>query len=156
MIRRSIQCSARRRAASLIEFAFVAPVFFLILLGIFEYGRFLFTIQLLNNAAREGARYAVVTVATETTSGIQTHVDSYLAGQGATQLVSYSPTTNITVYKADPVTAQNTGLSWQNATWGDGIGVTVSGTYQPITPVLFFLSSSFSVNASCVITCEAN
>lgn len=146
----------KRLAAYTAELAFVAPVFFLILLGICEYARYLFTVQLLNNAAREGARYAVVTVATETTAGIQSHVDQYLAGQGASQLVGYSPSTSITVYTADPVTGQNTGASWQNAAWGDGIGVTISGTYQPITPVLFFLSSSISVQGTCVITCEAN
>ena len=128
---------ARRWASSTVEFAFVAPIFFLILFGIYEYARYLFTIQMVNNAAREGARYVAVTADTDvTTAGIQTYVDQYLMGQGAAQLVGYTPASSITVYKADPVTGQSTGQSWTTAAWGDPIGVTVTGTYQPLMPGL--------------------
>jgi Flp pilus assembly protein TadG len=50
----------RRRGQALVEFALVAPVFFLLLFGIIEGGRFIFYYQVLNNATREGARYAIV------------------------------------------------------------------------------------------------
>jgi len=156
MIRSSTRHRSKRLAVSAVEFAFVAPVFFLILLGILEYARFLFTVQLMNNAAREGARYAVVNTTTETTAGVQTYVDQFMAGQGAKQLASYSPTTNIAVFKADATTGANTGVSWVNAGWGDFIGVTVSGTYQPITPGLLKLSGTISLQATCVMTTEAN
>jgi Flp pilus assembly protein TadG len=156
MLKTSSRPGGRRPASAAVEFAFMAPVFFLMLLGIFEYGRFLFTAQLMDNAAREGARYAVVNTTTVSTNDIKTYVDGYMAGQGANELLNYDPITNITVFKADSSTGQNTGLSWQGAAWGDGIGVTVSGTYQPITPGLFFLTGTVSVQASCVMTCEAN
>lgn len=146
----------RRRGASLIEFAFVAPVFFLVLLGIIEYARFLFTVQMLNNAAREGARYAAVNTTSETTNSIQTYVDKYMAGQGSNQLVGYSPTSNIEVYKADKTTGENLGLAWQNAGWGDAVGVKVSGTYQPLLPGMMHLSSNFTIKGTCVMVCEAN
>lgn len=42
------------------EFALVAPFFILAMLAALEFGRAIFTIQVLNNAAREGARYAIV------------------------------------------------------------------------------------------------
>lgn len=45
---------------ALVEFAFVAPIFFLLLFGIIEGGRFILYYQTLNNATREGARYAIV------------------------------------------------------------------------------------------------
>ncbi len=55
---------ASRRPASagqaLVEFALVAPIFFLLLFGIIEGGRFILYYQTLNNATREGARYAIV------------------------------------------------------------------------------------------------
>jgi Flp pilus assembly protein TadG len=38
----------------------VAPFFFLLLFSIIEFGRAIYFIQILNNAAREGARYAIV------------------------------------------------------------------------------------------------
>ena len=52
--------SARRRGQALVEFALVAPVFFLLLFSIVEFGRAMYYVQILNNAAREGARYAIV------------------------------------------------------------------------------------------------
>jgi hypothetical protein len=45
---------------ALVEFALVAPVFFLLLFAIIEGGRFILFYQSLNNATREGARYAIV------------------------------------------------------------------------------------------------
>jgi hypothetical protein len=44
----------------MVEFAAIVPLLFLLVLGTFEAGRFIFHYELLNNAAREGARYAIV------------------------------------------------------------------------------------------------
>jgi hypothetical protein len=44
----------------MVEFALVAPMFFLLLFGIIEAGRFIFYYETLNHATREGARYAIV------------------------------------------------------------------------------------------------
>jgi len=52
--------SARSRGQAMVEFALVAPIFFLLLFGIIEGGRFIFYYETLSNAAREGARYAIV------------------------------------------------------------------------------------------------
>lgn len=48
------------RGQALVEFAIVAPMLFLLILGTIEAGRFIFHYELVNNAAREGARYAIV------------------------------------------------------------------------------------------------
>lgn len=48
------------RGQALAEFALVAPLFFLLLFGIIEAGRFIFYYETLSNATREGARYAIV------------------------------------------------------------------------------------------------
>lgn len=50
----------RNRGQALVEFALLAPVFFLVLFAIIEAGRFMFYYEILNNATREGARYAIV------------------------------------------------------------------------------------------------
>jgi hypothetical protein len=64
MIRRTSSASrdARRssRGATLVEFALVAPMFFLVLFSIVEAARFVFYYEMLNNATRDGARYAIV------------------------------------------------------------------------------------------------
>jgi Flp pilus assembly protein TadG len=58
---RSRSTSGRRsRGQALVEFAFVAPIFFLLLFSIIDFGRYVYYVQILNNAAREGARYAIV------------------------------------------------------------------------------------------------
>jgi hypothetical protein len=44
----------------MVEFAMVAPMLFLLILGTIEAGRFVFFQELLNHATREGARYAIV------------------------------------------------------------------------------------------------
>jgi Flp pilus assembly protein TadG len=52
----------RRRIGgqALAEFALVAPMFFLLLFAIIDFGRYVYYVQVLNNAAREGTRYAIV------------------------------------------------------------------------------------------------
>jgi Flp pilus assembly protein TadG len=58
--RRRRNGSPRSRGQALVEFAFVAPLFFLLLFAIVDFGRYVYYVQILNNAAREGARYAIV------------------------------------------------------------------------------------------------
>ena len=48
------------RGQALVEFALVAPIFFFVLLAILEGSRFVLFYEALNNATREGARYAIV------------------------------------------------------------------------------------------------
>lgn len=50
----------KSRGQALVEFALVTPFLFILLLGIFEAGRFVLYLEALNNAAREGGRYAIV------------------------------------------------------------------------------------------------
>ncbi|HYI14487.1 MAG TPA: TadE/TadG family type IV pilus assembly protein [Thermomicrobiales bacterium] len=54
--------AGRRRLSgqSLVEFAFVAPIFFLMLLGVMEGGRLMWMNHELTNGTREAARYAMV------------------------------------------------------------------------------------------------
>ncbi|GAA6527561.1 TadE/TadG family type IV pilus assembly protein [Intrasporangium sp. DVR] len=54
------------RGAAAVEFAILLPVVLLIIGGIVDFGRFFFAKIELTNAAREGARAAVVTTGTPT------------------------------------------------------------------------------------------
>lgn len=51
----------RRRGAAMLEFALVAPLLLVLLLGIVECARFFFLYHVLLTAAREGARLGAVT-----------------------------------------------------------------------------------------------
>src|SRR4029077_20340838 len=55
-----LQTRRGRPAAALVETAAVVIVFLLFLFGIFEYCRLIYVQQMVENAAREGARYAIV------------------------------------------------------------------------------------------------
>ena len=50
----------RSRGQAMVEFALVAPMLFLLIVGIIEAGRFVFLTEVMNNATKEGARYAIV------------------------------------------------------------------------------------------------
>jgi Flp pilus assembly pilin Flp len=50
----------RQRGAATVEFALVALVFFAVLIGVMEFGRWLFTLNSVAEATRWGARTAVV------------------------------------------------------------------------------------------------
>ena len=93
----------QRRAAAAVEFAIVAPVFFLLILGMVEYGRMVMVQQVITNASREGARQAVLDGTT--TAEVTATVTAYLTNgsiSGATITVAPNPPTNAEF--GDPVT----------------------------------------------------
>ncbi|MFN2384205.1 MAG: TadE/TadG family type IV pilus assembly protein [Gemmatimonadota bacterium] len=53
------------RGQSLVEFALILPVLLGLIIGIYEFGRAWNVYQVLTNAAREGARLAVIPTSTE-------------------------------------------------------------------------------------------
>jgi Flp pilus assembly protein TadG len=108
-----------RRGASATEFAVVAPVFFLMIVGFIEFGRALMVQQVLVNASRVGARQAITTSAT--TGGVQAAVQEYTAAvavPGVTVSVTPNPTTavpgtTITVTATVPFNS----VSWMASPW---------------------------------------
>jgi Flp pilus assembly protein TadG len=67
-----------RRAATVVEFAVVAPVLFFVVLSIVEYGRQLMVMELLTDAARRGCRTAILEGTT--TQQIKDTAVNYLSG----------------------------------------------------------------------------
>jgi Flp pilus assembly protein TadG len=108
-----------RRGAAATEFAIVAPVFFLMVVGFIEFGRALMVQQVLINASRVGARMASTTGST--TSGVQTAVQNYatsVAVPGVTCTVSPNPATataGTTITVTATVAFSN--VSWMNTPW---------------------------------------
>lgn len=60
MTYRTLRDRLHSRGQAMVEFALIAPIFFLLLFAIVEGGRFIFYYETLHNATREGARYAIV------------------------------------------------------------------------------------------------
>jgi len=95
--------TAERRGAAVVEFAVVAPVLLLLLLGMIECGRMIMVQQTITTAAREGARSAIVegtSAATATTS-----VQSFLAGTGIRGAqITVAPNNTGSVAHGQPIT----------------------------------------------------
>ena len=105
----------KRRGASVVEFAIVAPVFFILVFGMIEYGRMVMVQQVLTNATREGARRAVLDGAT--TDDIETVVEDYLTNSsisGGTVTVSPDPPSS--AGSGDPVTV-TVNIGFDEVSW---------------------------------------
>jgi len=143
----------KRSGAHLVEFAFVAIILALFMFGILEYGRFVFFLQVTNNAAREGARYAVVHTGDGTTlTDIQNYIKGQLAGRDS-ELANYQ----VTIQDVDPNTGiAVTGAQWNDAPFGGAILVRIEGDYAPILPNFLRLPGLLHVRATAMMTSEAN
>jgi Flp pilus assembly protein TadG len=74
------------KGTTLVEAAIILLTFFVLLFSVFEAGRFMNTGQVLTNAAREGARFAVAPITQTNTlpsdGEIETRVQDYLTSAG--------------------------------------------------------------------------
>lgn len=102
----------------MVEFAIVAPVFFLLVFGMIEYGRLVMVQQVLTNATREGARQAVLDGAT--TSEVKQVVVDYLHSSSISSAdsgdVTVSPDPPSSAGSGDPVTV-SVSLSFNQVSW---------------------------------------
>jgi Flp pilus assembly protein TadG len=95
------------KGAALIEAAVTVPLILLISVGIFEFGRAYQTQQVLTNAAREGARVAVIEGTTD--ADVRTRVRDYVTRGGLLTLSD----AQIVVQRAVPLTGSSTASSVQ-------------------------------------------
>jgi Flp pilus assembly protein TadG len=136
----------RRGGATLVETALVMLPLFVLLFGIFEYSRLLMDWNLLNNAAREGCRYALVNnTATTISSDVQGVVTSRMAGED-------SHFTGFTVTVSGTHLGASTPVN--NLGPGDLITVTLTGNYKfmniiPMVPIPTTLSITSAVTMVC-------
>jgi hypothetical protein len=116
----SKRTARRRRGATVVEFAVVAPVVFLFIFAMIEFGRMVMVQQIITNAAREGARRGVL----EQTTADEVHaiVNDYLTSSsvsGAT--VTLSPESLDRIGFGNPITVSVSvpfdEVSWIPAPW---------------------------------------
>jgi Flp pilus assembly protein TadG len=111
-----------------VEFAVIAPLFFLLIFGIVEFGRALMVVELLNSAARNGCRQAVLSGSSN--SSVTAATTTTLSPAGIN-----NPSVAIEVNGASGDVSQ--------AASGDTITVTVSVSYSSVSwlPTNFFLGN---------------
>jgi Flp pilus assembly protein TadG len=86
--------------AELIEFALALPLLLLVVLGIIDFGFLFQKYEVITNAAREGARIAVLP--NYTTANAKTRVGTYLTAAGLTD-PAFNLATDVTVTGPTPV-----------------------------------------------------
>ncbi len=153
--------SGRRSGATTVEVSIVLSVFLLFLFGIFEYCRYLMMIQITTNAARDGARYAVVNLGkganfatTNYSDGVTTYpsirnyVNNRMAGTNG-MIDGYT----VTVFACDPdqlnlpvpKIVAKTG-AWNAAQFGDRVAVRITGNYSTILPNFLMMGAVLPIN----------
>jgi Flp pilus assembly protein TadG len=143
------------RGAATVEMALVLPIVLLFMFGIFEYGRYFMTMQLLNNAAREGARYAIahlqpVTIGSTTYGNATSDVTNVINGVTAGVTLNNQ---NVNVYASD-AQGNNVG-TWTGAIAGQSVTVEITGNFQ-FMGVPFLGLGSVPVDIKSAMDAEAN
>jgi Flp pilus assembly protein TadG len=95
--------SKRRRGSAAVEFATLAPVLVLFLLGAWEVGRLVQVSQLLSNAVREGGRQA--STGQKSAAQVQAIVVEYLQQNGLPNVTAANVTVTNLSSGADPTAA---------------------------------------------------
>jgi TadE-like protein len=130
----------RHGGQSMIEFALLAPVFFLLLLGTIDLGRGIYIYNTISDAAREGTRAAIpFDLPLPNNATVMAAVQSKLGGGFS---LSQDPCSGQPVGANCPTTpaTPNTGFIWLSpgiGTPGRGqVSVKISFLFQPWVPVV--------------------
>jgi Flp pilus assembly protein TadG len=145
-MKRTNRTKRRRRGAAALELAFVAIPVFMVVFGIFEYGRMLMDWNVMNAAAREGVRYALVN---NTSSTISTDVQTLVTARIGQEAASFkSITVTVTGTHAGVATAVN------NLVAGDPITVSVTGPYRFMNVIPLIKMPALTISSACTSICE--
>jgi Flp pilus assembly protein TadG len=137
---------------ALVEFALVFPILMLLVFGIIDAGRLIFTYNTIANAARSGARVAIVN---QSTSGASTC--------DTTQPTAWPTGCAIAAGVGINVTTADVAVGYRNpsdtgACASPSIGclavVTVTGRYQPLTPVIGQIIGAMTLTSTTKIPVE--
>lgn len=123
-----------QRGAALIETAITLPIILLVSVGIFEFGRAFQTWQVLTNAAREGARIAILSDTTD--EQVRTAVKDYMRSGGLS--LADSPLVDIGVVRNVPMGATN----------ASNITITYPFSFIALNPVVRLVSDGATTGES--------
>lgn len=142
--------------ATLVEFAVVAPLLFLLLFGVIEFGRAVVTYTAVNTAAREGARYAATVGDSSTTPGTLHYFDCdgiVEAALAKSVLGGFDPDDITITYDSGPETASIADCEGgnqptvDNVPTGSRIVVRVSTQFESPIPIISNILGTLDVEA---------
>ena len=131
------------RGVAMIEAAITMPLLLFVCVGIIEFGRLYQTWQVMTNAAREGARVAVLP--STVTGGVDSRVRQYLDSGGLKSDSSVGVN----------VTAVNVSLGTGGTASGSKVTVTYPFTFMVLQPIAQLVVSGATVGAPITIATSA-
>lgn len=135
----------KETGAALVEGAIVSLAFFILVFGVFEVGRFLNTQQVLTNAAREGARWAVAP---------QAGTNNLPLTDVPTVVQNFLNSANINLPSPPVVTTLNAGSCWDTTTTCTEVQVQI--TYPLITGLPWFSALQVPLTGQAVMRNETS
>ena len=116
-----------QRGAVLVEMALVLPILLFLFVGVVDYGLILREYQILQNAAREGARLSILPAYCIDTAGSQQNAVRDAIKQ---RVVDYLANENITILASDVAVDQNVTISGGGGGSLPTIGSKITVTYN--------------------------
>jgi Flp pilus assembly protein TadG len=135
--------TGNERGQAMLETAVILPIILLVCVSIFEFGRAYQTTQVLTNAAREGARVAVLP--SSTTEDVQARVSAYLQSG---QLGNYASAT----VAVDPNVTISIGASTASASL---VTVSYPFSFMVLNPVVNLVSKGSALGDPITLTSSA-
>jgi Flp pilus assembly protein TadG len=135
----------------MVEFALVLPVFMLILSGILDFGFLLYSRMSVINAAREGARTAVMIQAPTAGEIVQTAKASAVSAASQGGISISDSNVDATCLQTSVSPSSTTPISCDSAVSGDSVSVTINYSYHTFFPLLFGTAINLSSTVQMVI-----
>ena len=132
--------AAHRSGAAVVEMALVMPIFCMFILAIVEFGRGFMVVQLLNDAAREGARSAILSGSTN--AAITTDAKAFMVDTVKCLAADVTVTITVTEAAGNPATSNTLAIARKR----DLCKVKVSVPFSKVSflPGTYLKSSSLS------------
>jgi Flp pilus assembly protein TadG len=177
MLRNTSRSERVRRGATMVENAFVLSIFLMMIFGIFEWGRYIFMVQLTQNAARDAARYAAVRVnqsdnivvnSTDTTTfnGRPAYVITEFTNAATARMAGFHNTLEnfqVLVYPCDPagmyastvvIQPKPAPSTWNNATFSERIAIQIDCQFRVLLPNLLRMPNTLNIRCISLVSSE--
>jgi Flp pilus assembly protein TadG len=137
-----------RRGAAIVEMALTLPVFFMVVLGIIEFGRAMWVSNMVTNSAREGTRMAILDGSSN--AAVQQAVQDFLTSTLGINAADISTTITISAAAGNPDPVNECG----NANSRDLISITVSVPFNQVALVSGSYLDGTNLVGSCAMRHE--
>ena len=139
-----------QKGAAIVEFAIVAPLLILLVVGICEFGLLWYNSQVIINASREGARSGIVQ--RTDSAGIPLYSANEIEADIRTIVHNYSSQRLITFGSNTPPSVS---VSGENGAFQDLLQVDVVYTYNFLVPSIFGFNTTKTLTGTTVMKMEA-